>query len=306
MSQSFSILSILILACWLPIFALGKEDDRSLQPDEKEKTTITASDASGDVLLDSAIAAFDNYESITATTRLQVHLRGHHLFGPGTYLQKGPSDRRRIRSEMVLRGRAGKFTFTQINDSNRLWLFEESPEMSKLRLIDLQRLRDSGVLTETSLGRSSSFDTLRIRGLAGLMKGIQDSFRFGRAVQIEWNEKSVWAMRGVWRESMLQQLLGTTAAGSEDSDWRDRLPEWAPTEIGLLLDAKTLFPYRFEFLTHIGDNPQGQSQLEPIAILELLEIRFDSAIDESQFDRPSNVRPTDVTKEYLRKASAAK
>ena len=37
MSQSFSILSILILACWLPIFALGKEDDRSLQPDEKEK-----------------------------------------------------------------------------------------------------------------------------------------------------------------------------------------------------------------------------------------------------------------------------
>ena len=235
----------------------------------RKKTTITASDASGDVLLDSAIAAFDNYESITATTRLQVHLRGHHLFGPGTYLQKGPSDRRRIRSEMVLRGRAGKFTFTQINDSNRLWLFEESPEMSKLRLIDLQRLRDSGVLTETSLGRSSSFDTLRIRGLAGLMKGIQDSFRFGRAVQIEWNEKSVWAMRGVWRESMLQQLLGTTVAGSEDSDWRDRLPEWAPTEIGLLLDAKTLFPYRFEFLTHIGDNPQGQSQLEPIAIFRI-------------------------------------
>ena len=101
-------------------------------------------------------------------------------------------------------------------------------------------------------------------------------------------------------------LLGTTDAGSEDSDWRDRLPEWAPTEIGLLLDAKTLFPYRFEFLTHIGDNPQGQSQLEPIAILELLEIRFDGAIDESQFDRPSDIRPTDVTKEYLRKARAAK
>ena len=114
MSQRFSILPILIFACWLPLFALGKEDDRSLQPDEKEKTTVTASDASGDVLLDSAIAAFDNYESITATTRLQVHLRGHHLFGPGTYLQKGPSDRRRIRSEMVLRGRAGKFTFSQI------------------------------------------------------------------------------------------------------------------------------------------------------------------------------------------------
>ena len=36
MSQRFSILPILIFACWLPLFALGKEDDRSLQPDEKE------------------------------------------------------------------------------------------------------------------------------------------------------------------------------------------------------------------------------------------------------------------------------
>ncbi len=206
MSQRFSILTILSLACLSPVFAMGKEDGGSFRA---EKKVSAASDASGDVLLDSAIAAFDNYQSITAATRLQVHLRGHHLFGPGTYLQKGPTDRRQVRSEMVLRGRAGKFTFTQINDSNRLWLFEETPETSQLRLIDLQRLRDSGVLTENSLGESASFDALRIRGLAGLMKGIQDSFRFGRAVRIEWNEKSVWAMRGVWRDSMLKQMLGT-------------------------------------------------------------------------------------------------
>ena len=72
-----------------------------------------------------------------------------------------------------------------------------------------------------------------------------------------------------------------------------------------MLDAETLFPYRFEFLTHLGGNPQGQSQLEPIAILELLEIRFDAAIDDAQFDRPSDIRPADVTKDFLRKASTA-
>ena len=77
----------------------------------------------------------------------------------------------------------------------------------------------------------------------------------------------------------------------------------ASQEVGLLLDANSLFPYRFEFLTHLGGNPQGQSQLEPIAILELLEIRFDIAIDDGQFDRPSDIRPTDVTKDYLRKAT---
>ena len=218
-------------------------------------------------------------------------------------MQKGSGDRRRVRSEMVLRGRAGKFTFTQVNDSNRLWLLEESPENSRLRLIDLQRLRDSGMFHEGVLGGPASFDALQVAGLAGLMKSIQNSFRFGRAVQIEWNGKSVWAMRGVWRQEMLQQVTGTTAKVSESTEWRDQLPDWAPTEVGMLLDAKTLFPYRFEFLTHIGNNPQGQSQLEPVAILELLEIRLEVEIDESQFDRPSDIRPTDITKQYLRKMS---
>ena len=300
MSQRFSILTILMLAYAFPIAADGQEGGG---PTSSRKKLVVASDASGDVLLDSAIAAFDNYQSITATTRLQVHLRGHHLFGPGTYLQKGPRDRRQIRSEMILRGRAGKFTFTQVNDSNRLWLFEETPETSSLKLIDLQRLRDSGIGTENSLGSSARFDALRIRGLAGLLKGIQDGFRFGRAVKIEWNDKSVWAMRGVWRDSMLTQILGVNNEAWDSSQWRDQLPPWAPTEVGLLLDANSLFPYRFEFLTHLGGNPQGQSQLEPIAILELLEIRFDIAIDDGQFDRPSDIRPTDVTKDYLRKAT---
>ena len=303
MSQRFSILSIVVLALGLPFAAWGKEETSSKEGRGEEKTTTTASDASGDVLLDSAIAAFGNYETIRAATRLQVHLRGHHLFGPGTYLQKGPSHRRRVRSEMVLRGRAGKFTFTQVNDGNRLWLLEESPETSRLRLIDLQRLRDSGILSESARGTPTNFDALQISGLAGLMKSIQESFRFGRAVRIEWNEKSVWAMRGVWRPSMLQQLVGISGDELDSAEWRQQLPEWAPTEIGILLDTKTLFPCRFEFLTHIGDNPQGQSQLEPIAILELLEIRFDTDIDEAQFDRPSDIRPTDITKKYLRKAS---
>jgi len=202
---------------------------------------------------------------------------------------------------MVLRGRAGKFTFTQVNDSNRLWLLEESLDNSKLRLIDLQRLRDSGMVHDGSLGSAASFDSLQVSGLAGLMKSIQSSFRFGRAVQIEWNGKKVWAMRGVWREAMLQQITGSSYP-AESEQWRDQLPDWAPTEVGILLDVETLFPYRFEFLTHIGNNPQGQSQLEPVAILELLEIRLAVEIDESQFDRPSDIRPTDITKEYLRKA----
>ena len=162
MSQRFSIFSILSLVMGLAVFAWGREEQRETEPKQGNKAAASAGDASGDVLLDSALAAFENYSSIMATTRLQVHLRGHHLFGPGSYMQKGLGDRRRVRAEMVLRGRAGKFTFTQGNDSNRLWLLEESLEKSRLRLIDLQRLRDSGMFHEGALGSPASFAALQV------------------------------------------------------------------------------------------------------------------------------------------------
>ena len=133
------------------------------------------------------------------------------------------------------------------------------------------------------------------------MNNLQLMFRFGRAVRIEWNGMSVWAMRGVWRAEQLSQLIATPDQGdrNEYSKIVSQLPEWAPIEVGLLLDAETLFPYRFEFLRAV-DSSSNKASLAPIAIMELLEVRLDATIEEDNFDRPSNIRPTDITKEILR------
>lgn len=304
MSRRFSILSIVVMLACGPL-ALGREDTPEHSPPRAPiKPALNASNASGEVLLDSAIAAFDSHDSLSASARLQVHLLGHHLFGPGTYLQKGRAAERKIRFEMTVRGRAGKFVFTQINDSRRLWLLEELTEESQLRLLDLQRLREAGVL---SLGETSSLglNAISLGGLPGLMKSLQTCFQFGRAVRIEWNGMTVWAMRGVWRAEQLARLVGAPQQeeGEDLSKMIAALPEWVPAEVGLLLDTETLFPYRFEFLQNDNDSQSSSIRLVPIAIMELLDVRFDATIGEEHFDRPSTIRPTDITKEFLRRAA---
>ena len=66
MSQRFSILTILLLSGGLPLTAAGQVDRGSQALSGKEKKVAAASDASGDVLLDSAIAAFENYQYVSS------------------------------------------------------------------------------------------------------------------------------------------------------------------------------------------------------------------------------------------------
>ena len=301
MRSSFSILSIVLFAAGMPLgICSGQSTDTSSDLAKPSSHADTASIASGEVLLDSAIAAFESQDSLSATVRLQVHLLGHHLFGPGKYLQKGAGENRQIRFEMAVRGRAGKFVYTQINDGRRLWLLEEMIDKKELRFLDLQRLREAGLLAVADIS-SPQLHAIGLGGLPGLMNNLQLMFRFGRAVRIEWNGMNVWAMRGVWRAEQLGQLISAPdqGDGNEYSKIVSQLPEWAPIEVGLLLDTETLFPYRFEFLRAV-DSSSNKASLTPIAIMELLEVRFDAPIEEDNFDRPSNIRPKDITKEMLR------
>ena len=302
MRQSFSILSIVVLLAGVPI-AICDGDSPEIPHDVAETASgaVLASTASGEVLLDSAIAALESQQSLSATTRFQVHLLGHHLFGPGKYLQKGSGKDQKIRFEMAVRSATDKFVFTQVNDGQRLWLLEEMTDKQDLRFMDLQRLRDAGLLTGADTS-SPELNAIGLGGLPGLMKNIQSLFQFGRAVKLEWNGMTVWAMRGVWRTDRLAEICPSLdqGDGKDSSKIISKFPEWVPVEVGLLLNTETLFPYRFEFLRTV-DVSASKTRLAPIAIMELLEVQFDALIDEEHFDRPSSVRPTDITKEMLRR-----
>jgi hypothetical protein len=308
MRQRFSSLSIVALVVFSALLAVLSSNGQSSDDDQKDSTSRATpprtSNASGDVLLDSAIAAVDAHESLTAKLRLQVHLMGHHLFGPGAYLQQGRGADRKIRLEMSVNGSAGRRLLTHVNDGHELWVLEDFSETQQLRFVDLDRL--ANVQPESTVApMSSQLNELGLSGLPGLMKNVQASFQFGPAIKIQWNGMTVWAMRGVWRTEVLARLM-SIAEGDAAADRKQllsKLPDRAPTEVGLLLDTKSLLPFRVEFLRpakRLGkSNKQNQT---PVATLELFEVRFDEEIDETQFKRPSDIAPVDITKQLIRTA----
>ena len=309
MRQRFSSLSIVSLVIFNTLLAMQSSSGQSSNDDQSESMARVAqpaaSNASGDVLLDSAIAALDSHESMSAGLRLQVHLMGHHLFGPGTYVQKGRGADRKIRFEMSVNGSAGRRTLTHINDGHELWVLEKSSETQQLNYIDLDRLADVRPDPSTT-PMTSQLNDIGLNGLPGLMKNVQASFRFGPAVKIQWNGMTVWAMRGVWRSDELSRLL-SIPEGEKPADSTallSKLTVRAPTEIGLLLDTQTLIPFRVEFLQ--PSKRRGKSQRNsptPVATLELFEVRFGEDIDETQFKRPSDIAPVDITRQLMRTAS---
>lgn len=91
MRKRFSILSIValaVIASMLPEQAMrGDSDSAPKQVPKEPERSAESSKASGEVLLDSAIARMESYKSLSARTSLWVHLLDHYLSDGGSYLQ---------------------------------------------------------------------------------------------------------------------------------------------------------------------------------------------------------------------------
>ena len=222
MWKRFSILSIVALvgiASLLPMQVMRGEflGEAKGEGAGAEQVAIDGK-ASGEVLLDLAIAEMESHEALSARTTVQVHLFGHHLFARrGSYVQKGSGENRKYRFEIAVQGGAGPLVQTQVNDSLRLWILEDNVATKKLRLVDLVQLREAGGLDAMKTS-SPQLDMIGMGGLSGVMRSIQNSFRFEQAVQIEWNGQAVWAMRGPWRPEQLARLMSMSGKNRKKPD----------------------------------------------------------------------------------------
>ncbi|MEK6247309.1 MAG: hypothetical protein N2C12_03970, partial [Planctomycetales bacterium] len=242
---------------------------------------------------------------IRAQLRLWVHLLDHYLSDGGSYLQEGRGEDRKFYFQLSAQGSAGHRGLTQVNDGELLWILEENADARQLQRVDLQQLRESGVLDENEISMPG-LDEIGMGGLAGMMRSIQKSFRFDQAVQIESGAgRRVWAMRGPWRQEQLAKLVATgKKSPSKMAKLVSRLPEWAPTDIGILLDVDTLFPYKIEFLRASQAEDSGKPVFTLIATLEFFEVQFNVDIPRNSFNKPSSIDWVDVTKKMLRRTAA--
>ncbi len=317
MRQSFSSLSIVALGA-VAAFVIWQasragENDVAVRPAAASSGAgvEAAADvvAGGDVLLDSAVTTLESHASIAARVRIQVDLFGHQLFGPGEYLQQGRGETPKFRFELALQTTNGKIALSHVGDGDRLWLFEDFGTGGELSYVDLATLREQ--IRNVEPGAAPPRQDLLTGGLPKLLTSLQTNFQFADATQVQRNGVPVWRLQGAWRPERLAALLGNDNDDAKLDDKQDaakkntakKLPMQMPSDVVLYLDGRTLFPLRFEFYRQ--PNSDKSSAPKPLLAMELFEQRFDVPIDDSQFQRPSDLLPKDVTEKFLERLRAA-
>ena len=249
----------------------------------------------------SSLARIAQAESVAIRLRQRVRVGNRVLVGAGRYLQAGQGEEQRFRFETSLTCDSESFEITEVSDGIFCWLHRlTGPDPATLHRIDLQRIRSR--LQE--LGAPDPTDTAAYVG--GLQRNLwwaRQWFRFRQAVPGELEGKPVWLIEGQWQLEVLELLLPevVAAAKADGGIGPEHLPDGFPWEMRLTVGQGDLLPYRFEMLAIPGPRPVAPAPLEPISVVEFLEIELDGAVDATTFYyQPASEGLVDITDQIVK------
>jgi hypothetical protein len=95
----------------------------------------------------------------------------------------------------------------------------------------------------------------------------------------------VWRIEGRWNPAMLVSLLPAQkeAALQEGGVAATQLPDGTPWSVRLSIGKRDLFPFRIEWLAIPGRRPVANGEPEPVAVLELYDVRLGEPVDAAAF-----------------------
>ncbi len=297
MRQPFTILSIVALtlgvlsACWRSLPADGQETTDSTAP--ITVTPADANNASGDILLDSVINSLENVESVQVRLRLQVSLFDQQLYGPANYLQQGRGADKKFRLDLSLQTLDGKLSLSQVNDGQRLWIYDATEGNATLSVVDLESIRRR---LDNDSGIDSPRQSLLLGGVPKLLATLQENLQFQKATRVQRENDTLWRIQGAWRPTRLQKLLGPSDDGAADGA-KVTLPPHLFSDVVLYVDEESLFPVRVEFFRQPQRKRNRPAKL--LLAIDFFEQQFDQPIDEWSFARPSEMPARDVTESFL-------
>ncbi len=258
--------------------------------------------------------------SVTARLRHEVSLNGRQLAGFGGYWQQGTGEDLHMRLELKFAN--DDTTLLQTSNGRFLWADERLPSGRRISRLDLRKVRSEWSRAaehqdELEPGRaswSSSEPELSIRygGLPTLLSSLSDCFTFLPPQSMRWTPAPplegvpagfpVFATVGHWKPERLAVFLSDGQAATA-------LPERLPQEVLILFGQPDLFPYRIEFRKQLnppgsatadGQNRPFQLSSQPLVLLELSNVSFDSQVAAGQFDfSPGDAEWDDRTADYL-------
>lgn len=254
----------------------------------------------GERIVATALAGLARAESLSARVRQRVRLGDRVVVGAGRYVQLGTGIDQRFRYEMSMQSDTETFEILEVCDGVFNWSYKRmGPNPPHLERLDVRRVRE----------KLEKLKVLERLGVSPYLGGVQRSlaltrqwFRFEDVESTAIDDVAAWSVTGTWHADSLAALLPEQAEAIRAAGGLEpaHLPDGMPWSVRIAIGKRELFPFRIEWLAIPGTRPAANTNLEPIAVMELYEVQIDGPVDASAFVyRPAVEGMIDVTDGYV-------
>ncbi len=289
-------------------------------PKAAPKAKVTASD-----VLAKAREMLRKHDSVRADVIETVQVANHSFKATGKYLQQG---KMRMRLELDLRLGETTASMLEVCDGEILYsrqIIGETPQLTRRNVREILDEANKSNIVPAELFIAE----MGLGGLNGLLASLDKSMKFDVLKDDTLDDRSVWMIRGTWKESMRNRLLppekppqaAKNAAGQEQAknaeDAGDKskdeskpekekpreLPALVPDSVQIYLDRRYGFPKKIEYLKKVPN----RNFARPMLTLAFRNVKLNETIDDSEFEfiPPDTPIPFDLTPVYKQRIQAA-
>jgi len=256
--------------------------------------------AQAERIVASALAALGRAETVSLRLRQRVRIGDRVLVGTGRYLQAGRGEEQRFRFETTLRCDSESFEITEVSDGLFCWIYRRvSQDKPELQRIDVQRVRSR--LEELKVPNPSE-TAAYLGGMQRCLWWIRQWFWFEEAEAGELDGRPVWFVTGRTPPGALAGVMPELAEAAQRPEGirPEELPDGWPWRVRMAVGKADLLPYRLEYLGIPGTRPVEAAAVEPIAVIDLLEIELDGTVDATAFFyQPATEGLIDITVHHV-------
>lgn len=239
--------------------------------------------AQAERIVAAALAAMGRAESISARVRQRVRVDDRVLVGAGRYVQSGLGEDQRYRYESSMKSDTETFDLLEVCDGLFAWSYRRiGPQPPQLERLDVRRIRERLHQIKPADDTSAS---PYLGGVQRTLSLLRDWFRFTTVEPTTIDELPVWRIEGRWCGECLAALLPShkEAATKPGGITAAELPDGMPWSVRLSIGRRDLFPFRIEWLAIPGRRPVANREPEPVAVLELYDVRLGEPVDAAAF-----------------------
>jgi hypothetical protein len=251
-------------------------------------------------ILASSLAMLAQADSFATRLRQKVRVGDRVLVGTGRYVQSGRGEDQRSRVESTLTCDTETFELVEVCDGIFAWTFRHyGTDAPQLERLDVRRVREKlGQLRAPEPVTASPY----LGGLQRSFGALRQWFRFVSAEPAEIDGLPVWVVEGRWNPDWLHVILPdvSTAARRPGGITPADLPDGVPWSVRFCIGRGDLVPYRVEWLAVPGPRPVAGGEPEPVAVLDLQEVRINGPVDAGAFVyRPAAEGLIDMTDAHV-------